>query len=513
MIFPIGLGTRLKNRQWGTIVLILVSVIVFLFIQSFSQLNIEIKKIHKNNMETKIVSKLYLEYCIQRVVDRKHCIFSKPFFHLKHKKRVLDKRAEGNFSEVIEDMGNEYQGTKHYMEFYQSLMANSEKINSLPSYREFLDEQTKHLKQAHKIHKEFNALSIGNSSIFVYILAMISSVGMVHLVWNILALVVFGRYVEKRLGTALYIFCFFFIPYLVLNYYIKSLPSDSIQYIVGSTATVSTLIGFFYSFFFHYRLKFLVWKIKGHDFILVRVRYIVPVIYLVQEAVLHYFSPINVPHRAHLFAVILGMALAQILKMRDKLPKGFLFHSELKEWEWLKSKQEDDINLFLNGACNLLGNNPRNISIREDVFKVIKEKVGQGEDIKFYLHYLDGILPFYISQKKNLMKSPEKVLEILALLPVEVSYTKYLVDTKKKNVFRLIQSAKNLNFGEQTIKLVEVYFEKYERGKELGSLEDILREVIEVNYAKEECRGLIYKIAHSSTSIRLRDLCITYIDK
>lgn len=513
MVFPIGLGTKLKSHQWGTIVLILVSIIVFLFIQGFSQLNIEMKTIHKNNMESKIVSKLYLEYCIQRVVDRKHCIFSKPFFHLKHKKRVLDKRAEGNFSEVIEDMGNEYQGTKHYMEFYKSLMENSEKINSLPSYSQFLSDQSKHLEKAHKIHKEFNVLSIGNSNFLVYILAITSSVGFIHLIWNILAFVVFGRYVEKRLGTSLYIFCFFFIPYLVLTYYINSLPSDSIQYIFGSTAGVSVLIGLFYGFFFHYRLKVLIWKVKGHDFIFVRIRYIVPVIYLMQEGILHYFSPINVPHRVHFFAVIIGMGLAQILKIRDKLPKGFLFHSELKEWDWLKSKQNDDINLFLNGACHLLGNNPLNISIREDVFTVIKLKVGQGEDIKFYLHYLDGILPFYISQKKNLMKSPEKVLEILALLPVEISYTKYLVDTKKKNVFRLIQSAKNLNFGEQTIKLVEVYFEKYETGKEFGSLEDILREVIEANYGKEECRNLIYKIAHSSTSIRLRDLCISYIDK
>jgi membrane associated rhomboid family serine protease len=512
-MFPIGLNTKLKDKQWVTIALILVSSFVFLFIQNSTQLNAEMKEVHKDNMETKIVSKLYLEYCLRRVVDRKHCVFSKPFFHLKRKKRILDKRAEGDFSEVLVDMGSDYHGTKHYLEFYKSLMDKSQKIKNLPSYPEFLKERNEHLAKAHRIHQKYNVLSIGNSSFFISILATLSSVSLFQLLWNTFAFILFGRYVEKRLGRILYAACFFLIPYLVLNYYKNSLPSDSIQYIIGSTTGISAIIGFFYSFFFHYQLKVKIWRFRYFDHTQVSVRYIVPIIYLLQEGGLHYMSPISIPHRAHFFAVLIGMGIAQILKMKDNMPKGFLFHSELKEWDWLKTKREEDTNLFLNGACHLLNNNPLNITIRESVFKTLKDKVEQGDDIKFYIHYLDGILPFYLAQNKNLMKRPEKVLQILALLPNEISYTKYLVDVKKRNVFKLIKSARKLNFDLQVIKLIQVFFEKYPEVKELRAVEDILKEVIGKNIEGEDCRELIYKTAHSSTSIRLRDICIPYIDK
>lgn len=511
MLFPIGLSTRLKMKQWFSLGLGLVSIILFVCIQDSKNLDKEIRQLHKSSMESKVVSKLYLEYCIRRVVDRKHCIFSKPFFHLKQKKRILDKQERGDFSEVIQDMGENYQGTKHYVEFYKKLMGTDSEIKKLPSFNEFEKEQEKLLLKAKEIHKRFLVLSHGNNNLIAIVFSILFSFSFIHLIWNTVMIAVLGRYLEKYIGGTFFLMLYFLTSGIVLLSYASSLPTDSIQYIYGSTTAISILMGFFYVVFFQYRMKFVFWKVSSYSIIDLRVKYIIPTFYLIQELLLPVFTSVNTPHRAHFFGAIAGLILGKFVQVKKKLPKGFLFQSELDEWNWLKLKRKEDRELFLNGSCQLLQNNRHNFTVRSEVVIHILLCLEAGEDIKFYVHYLDRLLPKYFAQRKNSVDSLEESLRVLACLPKDLSYYKYLSQLRKKSIANLYHFAEKENHHIQAIKIFQVLLEKYPRIKESDQLEMTFRKIIELNLDDNEFLEALKVISNTSTSIRVRDLSIGYL--
>ena len=110
MFFGRNLAYGVRGTQKFTWVLMLIVLGFQIFNPVKESLNSEIREIHQSHSKSGMVSKLYLEYCIRRVTDRKHCIFSKPFFKLKIKKNEIEKSKDKNLKGLISDLGEKYQG-------------------------------------------------------------------------------------------------------------------------------------------------------------------------------------------------------------------------------------------------------------------------------------------------------------------------------------------------------------------------------------------------------------------
>ncbi len=101
------------NKQ-KTLITYIVIVSFFIFnysLPSNKNLNKRLNSIHLDFEQSKIVAKLYLEYCLARVTDRKQCLFSKPFFKLRKQ----------NGLNIKSDLGTKYLGTINYIQFYKKL--------------------------------------------------------------------------------------------------------------------------------------------------------------------------------------------------------------------------------------------------------------------------------------------------------------------------------------------------------------------------------------------------------
>ena len=169
MLIKYGLATKLRDHQIVTSVLIAVSIFVFLFVQKPDLLKIELDNISKRSVkQTQIEDTLYLEYCLSRVLDRKKCLFSKPFFQLKEIKKNIGK----DYNLLLNDMGQDFKQSEHYLDFHQKLKLKKRSVIKLITYVDYTSHQKETLRLVSTAHKKLNIYSSFNSSITAMIVSV-----------------------------------------------------------------------------------------------------------------------------------------------------------------------------------------------------------------------------------------------------------------------------------------------------------------------------------------------------
>ena len=83
------------------------------------------------------------------------------------------------------------------------------KVTNLESYIEYSQFNKRLSERLAKVHKKYNLLSKNNINFESIILAVFSHGSFMHLLGNMFALFIFGRYVEAKVGTAFYSFSYF----------------------------------------------------------------------------------------------------------------------------------------------------------------------------------------------------------------------------------------------------------------------------------------------------------------
>ena len=111
---------RLKRPGKISLFLAILACFQYFFFNNSAPFTTEVQLLHTENRNSEYVGKLYLEYCIRRVVDRKKCLFTKPFFKLKRKKQEIE-NSDKNFHVILNDMGVLYKQSEHFLSFYKKL--------------------------------------------------------------------------------------------------------------------------------------------------------------------------------------------------------------------------------------------------------------------------------------------------------------------------------------------------------------------------------------------------------
>lgn len=507
MLLPLGLGIQFKKHQWVSYALVLLCISAFLFSPRPSSINKKIAAVFSESAESKIVGKLYLEYCISRVTDRKKCLFSKPFFQLKRRKGEYERSKKTNFKKVLDDMGSAYQETPHYLKFYQKLFNDDLGVRKLPSFSEYKDVQNTFFQQATEIYKANHLLSKMNNTMFVNFIAIFSSVGVIHLLWNLFILIIFGRYVEKRLGRIQYFITYSLIGILIIRLYVSTLSADNIQFVIGAGAPISFLIGFFYITFYKLKFKIAILKFGRPSYIHVGLKFIIPLLYLAQEVLLLVTSQVNLPHRAHFSGLMLGLILAFVWQKLSRLEGGFIFPSEYKQWIWLK-KQEND-QLFFNSAMSMLEENPSNHTIRDEIVVKIKEKIAKGEEILKYLPILDSILPFYLGQHCKDKDGSQRCLEVLSILPFEQSMKKYFIDLSHHDLFLLLKNSNFEKYPFLKIQLICSYYDLLLGDIDLVKFKLDLNELVEMIKDQKILKPVLFQISQTMKNDTVNEVIIS----
>lgn len=464
MIFPLGLGLKLRHSAYVTYLIVLLCVVTYFFLQSRSELNDSISKIEQFQNSKFPREKIAREFCLKYYAEKFNC----DEFLFGNKNTNKD-----GMDLVVDILTNEI-----YTEFAESLKAKDEKITSLPAYLDYKKEIAPSEEEWRKIIKKFNLLSKDNISIFTVLFATFSHLNLIHLLGNMLVLIIFGRYVESTVGKKFYFVTYVLFGAMALWAYV--LGVDNNRFVLGASANIFFVMGMFYVLFFNFKMEIYIW----YFFIVskrvsVNIKYFFPIFFLVQEIILSFGIEKGVAHRAHVYGLILGMVIAYIWKRRNPIPKNFLYLDEFEKWNEIKS----DLNAerFLENSFELIKYNPYNMEIKKTMLKTIFEN--PNLEVKKE-KYLNEILPHYIveNMKRHNMELIYRTLDYIH----DGSYSKYFNLMNQKNILKILDDSIDKNKLFHSIRIIQIYFEKYPKSKKIMSLEKTLISILEHLYPRVE---------------------------
>lgn len=512
MFFGKNLIYGVKGTQVFTWVLMLIVLSLQIFNPITDDLNSDIRTIHKSHSKSEMVSKLYLEYCIRRVTDRKHCIFSKPFFKLKIKKREIeeanDKNRDKNLKGLISDLGEKYQGTKHYLDFYKKLTIKHSDIKKLPSYKEYLESEKYYLDSAAKVHKNHFVLAKRNSHFFINLFSIFQGAGWISTIWILLSLWVFGRHVEWILGIKFLLVSLIGVPFLLLKIKVSILDPDSITYFVGGGVLTSVLYGVFWIIFFSYSKKIPI-SIKSLPRVKLKTSKVIPVLFLTQELLMSWLYTGGLPHKTHLFGFIVGIIAAKFWIRKQKLPSGMLNNKFKQKWDYIKSQPE---NIQIEETFKLLNDIPYCIEVKIQLLNLLLKLNKNSPQAHEFVSYFDRVLELiFLEKNQRVYQVVSEVLLGLKSLPLHFEFEKYFRKRHKKLLSYILIKRWHETECIQCLKILKTFIEL--RGSlEKIPMELIKKELFQYSYSPDE---VIYieHLSVSANSLVLRDLAIEILRK
>jgi membrane associated rhomboid family serine protease len=250
-------------------------------------------------------------------------------------------------------------------------MTASHTLSQLTSYKTYLAAVRDYRVGLGKICRENNCLVGSNVNGWSLGLSQLRHGGMLHLFSNMLMLTIFGIYVEQRTSRLLYLGVLAVGGTLGMLAH-AALFSQGDRIVLGGSANVSAVLGMFYVFFFHQRMKFLVWlprKFYWGTHFMAPIKYCFPLLFVLTDVVggldsgFSALGSANVAHFAHLTGFLFGAAAAGLIVAVRKLPKRVLYETELADMTRMAGAR--DMRGVLDGAERILHCNPDNVHAME----------------------------------------------------------------------------------------------------------------------------------------------------
>lgn len=480
MFFPLGLGLKLRNIPWVTYLIVLACTINYFQFQNFSTVEKEISTVMSEERLNVSTEQLYYEYCVSKAkAPDSFCV--KPVQAEDTAKQGKEKKRKPlprvSISEILDD-------ANIVVDFRKDLRNKDISVTQLDAYQDYAAKMKPYEDKIRNLHKKHNLLSDENLNLVAVLYAMFSHGGIMHLLGNMFALFVFGRYVESTVGSL-----FYALSYLVLGglgLWMYAYLDITHNFVVGASANVFVIMGMFYVLFFHFKMKMYFW----YFFIVSRkvtlnVKYYFPIFFLVQEVVLSLAgAETNVAHKAHFYGLIFGLIIAYIWKKQNEMPRDFLYKDEFEFWNEIKNIP--DTKSFLDEANKILKYNPYNNEVKNKMLeRLLATQQYSDNDIVTY-RYLDQLLPYYLIDNINQKENFPIIYSILSLVPGHVSYYKYFYLVNQKQILLLLDDSIDNNQLIHAIKLIQLFFEKYQRSRKLKNMEKTLFSIFDYLKNKEE---------------------------
>jgi membrane associated rhomboid family serine protease len=411
-MFSLGLGLPIHRIPIMTILLAIFCTWKYISIdvsnnKKFEKKHQQIAK--KINQSQELIS-LKREYCQQYPETKVNCISFGKGLPIPSK---INKR-----SYLLEEQ-------KLKNQFISHLKNKSNKITSLSSYQNFDDLNSSLQRELIPWYQEIHLLSFENQNLKSYLNSMFTHSGAAHLFGNMMALIVFGIYVEAKVG-ALIMLSSFVITGLVSFYVFINHFSAPFIPLVGASGAISGILGIFYLSFFQHYLKFWLY----FKTFLLPVKYFFPIFYVVGDVVTHIEATTNVASMAHISGLLSGMILVLLIPQIFKTPHPFIYHEELNFYKVIQNKKfelsmVDQFNYWLR-------RNPINFIIREKLITELWKKEPTKDYInnKYYETLRENTKRFIgRSLKYNKGTSLLKTIDLISLkYPLSLFLTDFKTD-------------------------------------------------------------------------------------
>ena len=252
-----------------------------------------------------------------------------------------------------------------YLKFEQKISHPTSSFRKLRSYRAFETIKALTTQKMLSTFRQEHILSKGNLHLDSVAFAQVRHAGWSHLFGNLLCLIPFGIYVELRMGALRYLLAYIASGTLGLAFNSAFfLPMD--MPLLGASANIAGVMGMFYVFFFHARMRFYLWFGIGQR-LWVPVKYALPAVFFISDIAGAVQSLIphgggGVAHFAHLGGLCTGMFVALSLRLFRPLPTPFLYDDEPMAFNQMRVMTQLGKKIHL--AQGMLAINPDNDLVR-----------------------------------------------------------------------------------------------------------------------------------------------------
>lgn len=515
MFIPLGLALKLREAPFITYLIICLCTGYYFAKSPLEKANQEIIKANLESDYFTAKTNLQYQFCLSKTQNENTCASSNKLFKRSLGEKDKDKSIDKNntFSESEQDQKKDK--TKFWQEFdsalsssalvveFNKLLQNkSSELANLESYNEFKRLENEYRKKIKNVHNKHGLLSKYNFSPGVILKAIFTHAGLMHLIGNMFMLFIFGRYVESRMGSKYYLISYLVpgIAAISLYTFFDSGLGDS--YVVGASANVSVVMGLFYTLFFHSRMKFWIFyfavkivsfKVKTYFFLF----------YIILELLLSFSDISNIAHGAHALGLVFGALIGVIWLKVKPLPKHFIYDEEYEKW--LSIKDSQDLDGFIRQADDLLKYNPDNYEIRMALItKLLQAQMLETANYKLKYHELSEqhLKTFIKTLKYHKMYS--EFFDFLTEVPYSRRYTAVFHEINQKSLLVAIDKSIDENKLYASIRLINLFFEKYPNSKKTYGLKKTLDSIIENIEKTEKLRNMIQSLSLDSKSYPLK---------
>jgi len=515
-VLPLGLGTRPRRFPLVTALIAVVWVIVMLFDKSDQVISkLMLDAAQKSGIRDQSRN-LFIEYCKkQGGIDsncRKYSVLLWTGFppeQAKKKKKIakqdLGKRkwneykillTELNAAELVrKDLADcstsklcyKYKGI--VKRFFASSKAEPHRFLNMKSYAGYAQANSRFHNYLKRICIEHNCLSRSYVSPFSVGMAQIRHGSWMHLFGNLAALILFGIYVEQRTGRLMFLLMAIAGGSFGLAVHAMFF-GNSQSIVLGGSANVSCVMGMFLVFFFHSKMRFLVWlprKIYAGTSFFAEVKYCFPLLFIIGDLVGGFGQGIgnvtgsNVAHFAHLAGLGFGIVAALVFKQFSKLSQPLLFRGEDDDIRSLESCK--DMDEILVKATEMVQINPENVHAMEyacgsfirwsQVGDYIKQKHTLDNGRAFLMGHLSTVCA--INTRRGEMRYACK---ILSQIPLYMPYRFYLHRLGQVSSLRLADFALSQGHPLLAVRLYDFFLSRYPLSLKTESLLDTVTDLL-----------------------------------
>lgn len=238
-----------------------------------------------------------------------------------------------------------------------------ETIKNLPEYEPVNEAHAQMQRMIHDAQASDGFLSAGNRRFGPLMLAQFTHAGWEHLIGNLLVFILLASVLEMRMSALSFLSVYFVggtLGLLVQTFFLDLSEAP----LLGASANISAIIGAFFIYYFHRKMKLLLSLIFFNRLIDCATWLVVPALFVVEDIVGAMNGGGDVGHIAHLTGFMAGAGLALLFKKRESLHDSYLYPVE-KDWH-IQLRQAPDLRRKIAISENILKINPDNYLALED---------------------------------------------------------------------------------------------------------------------------------------------------
>lgn len=516
-VLPLGLGTRPRRFPLITALIAALWVVMMFVDKSEQVISQQMLNAAKKSGIRDQSRNLFVEYCKKQggtvIKCRKYSVLlwtgfpaermaltkvkpAKPAIDLQMIRNYKTLIAELKAAEIVRNDLSDCSRSKECLmykrivkRFFASSKSEPQMFSQMRSYAGYMQATGKFHGYLKRICIQNSCLSRSYVSPISVGLAQIRHGGWMHLIGNLAALIIFGIYVEQRTGRLM--FLLLSVAGGSFGLAIHALFFGSSQSIVlGGSANVSAIMGMFLVFFFHSKMRFLIWlprKIYAGTVFSADVKYCFPLLFIIGDVIGGFGSGIgsvtgaNVAHFAHLSGLCFGIVAALLFNQFSRLSRPLMFRGEDDDVRALEGCS--DMDEILDRATAMVQVNPENVHAMEfacgtfirwsQVSDYIKQKHTLDVGRSFVMEHLSSVCA--INTRRGEMRYACK---ILSQIPLYMPYRFYLHRLGQVSALKIADYALSQGHPLLAIRLYDFFLSRYPLSLKVDSLLDTMTEIL-----------------------------------